>query len=429
MELSKCPLLKEGPKWLTCFTEDTKSVFNSTHIPEEFFVEVRAEEEVKCQTSSLFLVANEPCGIAQIMRVEDFSDMLRLLRVTSLVLKFVRTMKSSLKKDISSPSESAGQDIMVDAETIWIKEAQKSLSKNPKFEIWRKQFGIYTDSQRIMRCDGRLSKADLPSSIKHPILLDKGHHITSLTVQESHKRVMRGGVKLTLTELRGRFWIVQGRQFVKKLLYKCVVCRKLEGRLYQAPPSPPLPEFRVKDCPPFAYTGVEFASPLHVKTHTGPQQKVWICLYTCCVTRAIHLDLVPSLATSAFLRSLRRFSAQRVTSLLMVSDNEKTFKFAAREIKRLMGEPEVKQYFAKARMKWCFNLEKAPWWGGIFERLVRAVKRCLKKTIDGAILTYEELLTVVVEVESILTCRPLSYVSSEDPQEPLTRHTSYVVDA
>ena len=100
------------------------------------------------------------------MRVEDLSNILRLLRVASLVLKFVRTMKSSLKKDISSSSESAGQDIMVDAETIWIKEVQKSLSKNAKFEIWRKQFGIFTDSQGIMRCDGRLSKADLPSSIK-----------------------------------------------------------------------------------------------------------------------------------------------------------------------------------------------------------------------------------------------------------------------
>ena len=128
------------------------------------------------------------------------------------------------------------------------------------------------------------------------------------------------------------------------------------------------------------------------------------------------MDLVPSLNTSAFLRSLRRFSARRGTPLLMVSDNGNTFKSAAREIKRLMNDTEVKQYFAKARMKWCFNLEKAPWWGGIFERLVRSVKRCLKKTIGGAILTYEELQTVVVEVESILNCRPFSYVSSEDPR-------------
>ena len=188
----------------------------------------------------------------------------------------------------------------------------------------------------------------------------------------------------------------------------------------EAPPPPPLPEFRVKECSPFTYTGVDFAGPLYVKNHSGPQQKVWICLYTCCVTRAIHLDLVPSLTASAFMRSLRRFSARRGTPLLMVSDNGKTFKSAAREITKLMNDPGVKQYFANARMKWTFNLEKAPWWGGIFERLVRSVKRCLKKTIGGATLTYEELLTVVVEVEMILNCRPLSYVSGEDTEEPLT---------
>ena len=108
------------------------------------------------------------------------------------------------------------------------------------------------------------------------------------------------------------------------------------------------------------------------------------------------------------MRSLRRFSARRGTPLLMVSDNGKTFKSAAREITKLMNDPGVKQYFDNARMKWTLNLEKAPWWGGIFERLVRSVKRCLKKTIGGATLTYEELLTVVVEVEMILNCRPLS---------------------
>ena len=139
-------------------------------------------------TTSLFLAATEHGGIAQIARAEDFSDLQRLLRFTALVLKFVRTMKSSLKKDIPSPSESAAQDILVDAETIWIKEVQKSLSKNPKFEIWRRLFGIFTDSQGIMRCNGRLSKADLPSSIKHPILLDKGHHITSHHIPDSPGR-------------------------------------------------------------------------------------------------------------------------------------------------------------------------------------------------------------------------------------------------
>ena len=205
--------------------------------------------------------AVEPCSITQIMRAEDDSNLQRLIRVTVLVLKFVRIMKLLLKRDNLSQDESTDQDTAV-SETLWIKEIQKSLCKNPKFDIWKKQFGIYTDHQGIMRCTGRLAKAGLPTSVKHPILLEKDHHITYLIVEDSHKRVMHGGVKSTVTELRARFWIVQGRHFGRKLLYKCVICRKLEGRPYQAPPPPPLPEFSVKECSPFTYTGVDFAGPM-----------------------------------------------------------------------------------------------------------------------------------------------------------------------
>ena len=71
-------------------------------------------------------------------------------------------------------------------------------------------------------------------------------------------------------------------------------------------------------------------------------------------------------------------------------------------------------------MKWSFNLEKAPWWGGVFEKMIQSAKRCLRKTIGNARLTYDELITSVTEVEMILNSRPLSYVSSEDIEEPLT---------
>ena len=130
-------------------------------------------------------------------------------------------MKLRLQKNVETQKELTSQDIAV-AETLWIKEIQKSLSKNPKFEMWKRQFGVFTDEHGLMRCMGRLSQAQLPASAKYPILLDKSHYITSLFVRDSHKRVMHGGVKLTLTELRSRFWIVQGRQFVRKLLYECV---------------------------------------------------------------------------------------------------------------------------------------------------------------------------------------------------------------
>ena len=72
------------------------------------------------------------------------------------------------------------------------------------------------------------------------------------------------------------------------------------------------------------------------------------------------------------------------------------------------------------RIKWHYNLPEASWWGGLFERLVEMTKRCLKKIIGKARLSYDELLTVATEVEVILNSRPLTYVQSDDIEEVLT---------
>lgn len=69
---------------------------------------------------------------------------------------------------------------------------------------------------------------------------------------------------------------------------------------------------------------------------------------------------------------------------------------------------------------WSFNVEKAPWWGGFYERVVGSVKRCLKKVVGNAQLTFDELLTAIVEVEATLNARPLTYVATDDVQELLT---------
>ena len=81
---------------------------------------------------------------------------------------------------------------------------------------------------------------------------------------------------------------------------------------------------------------------------------------------------------------------------------------------------EVQKFLQNLRVTWRFNIERAPWWGGFFERLNRSVKRCLKKTLRNARLTYEELLTVIIEIECVLNSRPLNYVNLEDMDEPLT---------
>ena len=137
------------------------------------------------------------------------------------------------------------------------------------------------------------------------------------------------------------------------------------------------------------------------------EQSIYITL-TCASSRAIYLDFVPELSSEAFLQSFKRFVGRRGIPTEVLSDNAKTFKSV-----------EVHDYIRSIRIKWGFNVEGAPWWGGFFERLVKSVKRCLKKVVRNARLTYEELLTVLIEIEGVLNSRPLTYVYDDDLQ-PLT---------
>ena len=165
---------------------------------------------------------------------------------------------------------------------------------------------------------------------------------------------------------------------------------------------------------------VDFAGPLYVMQPGTGQVKVWIALYTCCVTRVLNLELVPDMTVATFLRSFKRFSARQGLPVSMISDNGRTFVAAAKEVDSIFSNPEVERYFNQRGIKWRFNVPRAPWWGGLFKRLVRSVKRCLRKNLSKARPTYEELLTALAEVEFILNSRPLTYVKSSDFEEPLT---------
>ena len=61
------------------------------------------------------------------------------------------------------------------------------------------------------------------------------------------------------------------------------------------------------------------------------------------------------------------------------------------------------------------DLDRAPWWGGFSERMVKSVKRCLRKMLGNFCLTYDELLTSLIEVEAVINLYgPLSQIVVEE---------------
>ena len=106
----------------------------------------------------------------------------------------------------------------------------------------------------------------------------------------------------------------------------------------------------------------------------------------------------------------------------MISDNGSTFTSAGKAIHKIGTDPSVAKYMCESHVDWQFNIEKAPWLGGIFARMIGLTKSCLRKIIGRSKLTYDELLTAVTEVESILNSRLLTFVSSDDKDDDKKSH-------
>ena len=191
--------------------------------------------------------------------------------------------------------------------------------------------------------------------------------------------------------------------------------QKIWGETIHCSPSPDLPTDRVYEGPPLTYTGIDFAGPLYVNSVSPENRsKAYCCLFTCTSTRAVHLELTESLTVTSFLQPFRRFVSQRGLPAKLLTDNVKTFKSASVDVKKISRSSEVKQYLANRQVDWQFIMERVPWWGGFWERLVSSVKQCLKKSVRRSLLTFEELCTLVVEIEATLNNRPLTYIYDDE---------------
>ncbi|XP_050743161.1 uncharacterized protein LOC127010960 [Drosophila biarmipes] len=93
--------------------------------------------------------------------------------------------------------------------------SNKFLSKHNKLS----QLSPFLDDEGLMRVKGRLKNAlQLSISQRTPIILPKAHHLTILVIRNAHHNTLHGGVQLTLATIHQVFWIVNGKQAVKRIL-------------------------------------------------------------------------------------------------------------------------------------------------------------------------------------------------------------------
>ena len=352
---------------------------------------------------------------------EKFSNFKFLIRVTARVLRFLEKMldRSLGVYNVHYSSSELEADELNRAETLRICSIQfekeirylKCNSGQNKFP-YIDQFGLFLDAHNLLKCKGRINNSSLSVTEKNPGLLPLKHPFVKMLVTDAHHSTKHGGVNDILVALRCQYWILKGRQIVKFIVRSCVICKKLEGLPYCSQPSPDLPTCRVSDDPPFSHTGLDFAGPVYCREsrNVSDHSKGYICLFTCASTRAIHLELTRGMSADQFLLAFRRFTGRRGLPTTLLSDNAKTFKSSSKEIRSICHSPEVFRYLTDQRTSWRFIVARAPWWGGFWERMVRSVKRCLKKVVGRTTLTFDELGTLLIEIESVVNSRPLTYV-------------------
>ena len=294
---------------------------------------------------------------------------------------------------------------------LWLKRVQDSFKTDERFEEHRLQLNLQPNENGLLECRGRIQGV-------YPIYVPESHQFARKLVEEAHDRTLHGGVSLTMAKIRERYWVPRLRRLARKVVKACNGCKRFHATAFINPPPGQLPKDRTEGQNAFQVIGVDFAGPLKFRKKKGQDGKAYLVLYACSLTRGIYLELLSSLETSEFLRSLKRFIARRGRPEKIYSDNGRTFVAAAKWLKAVMADEKVQDFLSRKGIQWQFNLSRAPWWGGQFERMVGIVKGSLYKTIGNGFLTWTELEEVVLDVEVAVNNRPLGYVE-DDVQLPV----------
>ncbi|UYV66611.1 hypothetical protein LAZ67_4002308 [Cordylochernes scorpioides] len=368
--LSGHTLWWQGPTWL----KDNNFVQNQDNC---YGRECHEEEKVALACQSRVSVCPEV--------VTKYSTFIKTRRIIAWCLRFITNCRVSLKKrEIGTLSKKELENAVIRI-IGWIQKdefGEEMQDLRNTGHASRKsrilQINPFIDASGMLRVGGRIKYANVNPDQKFPLLLPKNHHFTKLIILHFHTRYLHAGPQLVLSLIRNSYWIMGGRDIVRRIIKQCITCFRFRAKT-AVQIMGNLPADRVNPSRPFTKTGVDLAGPYELKpslTRSKGMIKCYVILFVCFSVKAIHLEMVTSLSTSSFIAALRR-----------------------REF-----------------IEWHFIPPSAPHFGGLWEANIKCLKGHLSKVIKSSLLNSEEFITLLCQVEACLNSRPLVELSP-DPND------------
>ena len=267
-----------------------------------------------------------------------------------------------------------------------------------------------------------------------PIFLPDSHLSYLIMVQaheESHSEA-----KTTLARSRSQAWIVRGFGLAVKVCRECFNCkldrkRKSDQKMGYLP----LERFEI-GFPPFTNVSLDLAAPLKVLDMVKKRctMKAWPLIICCLNTGAVHLELLHTYGSEAFLLRWKVFTCTRGDPKLVVSDKGSQLKAASKQIDWTRKEdPEqwewnkIEQATSAKGTRWHFVPAGCQWQNGLAESRIKIFKqtfrRCVVGTINGnkSLVSYGEMQALLADMMDRMNNRPIGLKTlTEHDLVPLT---------
>lgn len=409
----------QGPQWL----RKNETSWPVLHEP------FPTEEEKR-----IVAIVSNPCSATQSGEVEiisRFSSLGKLVRVIALIFRFIKKCKNPrffFPAHISVPEYNFNLNRLIRlVQHSVFSDDINSLSNGKLCSNQLKRLNPFVDSNKFLRVGGRIHKSLLPFDSKHQFILPKNHPLTTLIIDDAHVTNLHAGAQSTQFALLQRYWILSSRDIVRSRIHRCVHCFRARPPRSQ-PSMGTLPAARLRPNRPFLKTSVDFAGPFYVRANKVRNAKVvkcYVSVFVCMSVKAIHLEIVSELSTEAFLAALRRFTSRRGLCTDIYSDCGRNFVGCDRYLQDLFKflrndsvQATLNNKVLEQGMTWHFQPPYASHFGGLFEAGVKSFKHHFYRVVGTRTLTYDEMHTLLCQVEAILNSRPLC-VLSVDAKDPL----------